>query len=507
MPDQLEQHLFLSYAHRDDEPLVAGQAGWVERFQQALSVRLGQLLGREPKVWWDRQEIQGNEIFSGVIDDGLVQSAVLVPLMSPSYQNSKWCQKELDNFCAAAERAGGWRIGNRSRIFKVVKTPVPYDQQPEELQGLLGYEFFRKDPATGRIQELQVLDPQRPDPEYLQKIDDLAQDISRMVAELLAKTAGPSPAAPADGPQAPSLYLAECTSDLAAEREQLLRAMKQLGFRVLPEHPLPSLGSELRRQADEALAAARLSVHLIGANYGAVPETETESIAEIQSALATRRGEADPSFSRLVWLRPGAEIRDPRQQALVARLRDVPAGQRGVEILAGSLEALQGQIELVLKPPAKAATPPADAVAADQELRYVYLLHDARDAAAAAALGDQLFGSSPRIEVVLPLLEGEAADLRAFHEGNLLTCDGMLFYWGEAGENWLRSRMLDLRRAFGLGRGRPFAAAGVFVAGPPSPLKDRYRSREAQVLRSAAGGEPGALAPFIAELLAERSDE
>jgi hypothetical protein len=505
MPDQLEQHLFLSYAHRDNEPLIAGQAGWVERFQQALSVRLGQLLGREPKVWWDRQEIQGNEIFSGVIDDGLVRSAVLVPLISPSYQNSAWCQKELDSFCAAAEKAGGWRIGNRARIFKVVKTPVPYDEQPEELQGLLGYEFFRKDPATGRIQELRVLDPQRPDPDYMQKIDDLAQDISQLVEDLLE--AG-SPAGPPAGPPPPALYLAECTSDLAAERDQLQRAMKQLGFRVLPEHPLPSLGSELRRQAAEALAGARLSVHLIGANYGVVPEAETESIAEIQSALATTRGEADPSFSRLVWLRPGADIRDPRQQALVARLRDVPAGQRGVEILAGSLEALQVQIELKLKPPpAKAAAPVPAAAGGDHELRYVYLLHDAKDAAAAAALGNLLFGSSPQIEVVLPLPFGEAADLRAFHEGNLVTCDGVLFYWGEAGETWLRSRLLDLRKAPGLGRGRPFAAAGVFVAGPTAPAKDNFRSREAPALRPGAEGELAALAPFIAELLAGEGDK
>lgn len=497
MPDQLEQHLFLSYAHRDDEPLVAGQAGWVERFQQALSVRLGQLLGREPKVWWDRQEIQGNEIFSGVIDDGLVRSAVLVPLVSPSYQNSQWCQKELDNFCAAAEKAGGWRLGNRARIFKVIKTPVPYDEQPEELRGLLGYEFFRKDPATGRIHELQVLDPQRPDPEYLQKVDDLAQDISQLVDELLEAKA------PA-GPPPPALYLAECTSDLAAERDQLQRAMKQLGFRVLPEHALPSLGGELRRQAAAALAEARLSVHLIGANYGVVPEAETESIAEIQSALATARGEADPSFGRLVWLRPGAEIRDKRQEALVARLRDVPAGQRGVEILAGSLEALQAQVELKLKPPpAKPAASTPGAASGDGELRYVYLLHDAKDAAAAAALADQLFASSPRIEVVLPLLEGDAADLRAFHEGNLTTCDGVLFYWGEAGQSWLRSRLLDLRKAPGLGRDRPFAAAAVLLAGPPSPEKDNYRSREAPPLKPGAAGELAALEPFVAELLAE----
>ncbi len=144
---------------------------------------------------------------------------------------------------------------------------------------------------------------------------------------------------------APAVYLAEGTSDVVAEREQLLRSLKQLGFPVYPQHPLGTLGPDLRRQTGEALAAARLSVHLIGANYGAVPENETESAAEIQAMLATARGEADPTFRRLIWLRPGSEVKDARQAALVARLRDIPAGQRGVEILSGSLEALQAQIE------------------------------------------------------------------------------------------------------------------------------------------------------------------
>jgi hypothetical protein len=36
-------------------------------------------------------------------------------------------------------------IGTKSRIFKVIKTPVELSQHPPVVQGLLGYEFFKLD--------------------------------------------------------------------------------------------------------------------------------------------------------------------------------------------------------------------------------------------------------------------------------------------------------------------------------------------------------------------------
>ena len=51
-------------------------------------------------------------------------------------------------------QAGTECVGDRSRIFKVVKTPVPLDKHPPELALMLGYEFFKTDPETGRVREL-----------------------------------------------------------------------------------------------------------------------------------------------------------------------------------------------------------------------------------------------------------------------------------------------------------------------------------------------------------------
>ena len=48
-----ENDIFISYAHIDDMALVEGQKGWISSFHRALEIRLGQLLGRTPRIWRD----------------------------------------------------------------------------------------------------------------------------------------------------------------------------------------------------------------------------------------------------------------------------------------------------------------------------------------------------------------------------------------------------------------------------------------------------------------------
>ena len=51
------------------------------------------------------------------------------------------------------EASSGTQVGTRSRVFKVLKTPVPLDEQPEPLRSLLGYEFYEESPTDHRIRE------------------------------------------------------------------------------------------------------------------------------------------------------------------------------------------------------------------------------------------------------------------------------------------------------------------------------------------------------------------
>src|SRR3954471_1834529 len=133
---------FISYAHLDNIELVEGRKGWVANLYRALDVRLAQLIRSAARIWWD-PKLQGNDYFAETLVEKLARVAVLITVVSPRYVRSEWTRKELQAFCDAAGRHGGLRVGDKARIFKVLKTPVPLDDHPAELRSLLGYDFFR----------------------------------------------------------------------------------------------------------------------------------------------------------------------------------------------------------------------------------------------------------------------------------------------------------------------------------------------------------------------------
>jgi len=139
-----EQNLFISYAHIDDQPLYQGEKGWITRFHATLKAFLDMRMGREAKIWRD-EKLQGNDVFSDEIVAQFRGSAALMSIVTPRYLNSEWCTREAREFCKTAEETGGLVIGNKSRVFKVIKTPVDdreAEALPPHMRALLGFEFF-----------------------------------------------------------------------------------------------------------------------------------------------------------------------------------------------------------------------------------------------------------------------------------------------------------------------------------------------------------------------------
>ena len=144
---QFEKDILISYAHIDDEALVDGDKGWIDNFHRSLEVRLAQLLGAKPKIWRD-PKLQGNDYFGDEIVDQFPNIALLISIISPRYIKSEWCVREVEEFIKACQQNIGIRVKNKSRIFKVIKTPIGLDEHPEPIKGLLGYDFFNIDPQT-----------------------------------------------------------------------------------------------------------------------------------------------------------------------------------------------------------------------------------------------------------------------------------------------------------------------------------------------------------------------
>ena len=118
-----EKDVFISYAHIDNEPLTPEQKGWISRFHSSLETTLSMRLGQKAKIWRD-DKLRGNDVFADEIVDQFARTAILVSILTPRYLNSDWCTREVREFCERAKQSGGVIVDNKSRVFKVVKTPV-----------------------------------------------------------------------------------------------------------------------------------------------------------------------------------------------------------------------------------------------------------------------------------------------------------------------------------------------------------------------------------------------
>ncbi|MBZ5521601.1 MAG: toll/interleukin-1 receptor domain-containing protein [Acidobacteriia bacterium] len=100
--------LFISYASENNRD------GWVEQFEKALSQELGDLLGRQfsPKdsVFFDKRDLEVGQSFPETLVCASRNSAILVPVLSPGYLTSPWCNQERTEFFSrlahGAEPAG-----------------------------------------------------------------------------------------------------------------------------------------------------------------------------------------------------------------------------------------------------------------------------------------------------------------------------------------------------------------------------------------------------------------
>lgn len=500
MSNSFEGDAFISYAHLDNVELIEGRRGWVANLYRALDVRLAQLLGQDARIWWD-PKLQGNDYFADTLGERLQHVAALVAVVSPRYVQSEWGRKELALFCEAARRQRGLRVGDKSRIFKVLKTPVPRNRFPRELDELLGYEFYRVDPETGRVRELDEVFGPEAQQDFWLKLDDLAHDLCATLQQL-APDAPDSPVAIGQAPIA--VYLAMTTVELKEQWLAVKRDLEQHGHSVFPDRPLPLDQAQATEDVRDYLSRCQMSVHLVGPTYGLVPEGGRESIIELQYELAIVRATGGP-FSRLVWIPPNLHVEDDRQQRVLQALRMDPRTQRDADLLETPLDGL---LTIIAAWTGRHRPRGADRTTAGAGTSVgppqLYLLYDKRDEADVTPLADYLFAQ--QLEVIHPLFEGEDAEIREYHEDNLRCCAGALIVYGSANEAWLRRKLRELKKSVGYGRSTDTPpVVGVCLAGPATPEKDRFRTHEALLIprwADCAGPPPEALHTFMARVKA-----
>jgi len=487
--------VFISYRHLDNELQDEQGKGWIDNFHDRFESVLGETLGYEPAIWRDPR-LPGNAYFADVLEARIRSTAVLISILSPGYLQSDWCIGELREFCHLAESNGGLLVGERMRIFKVVKTHVERSQHPPEFQKQLGYEFYEIDKMTQRPAAFgQGLGKDR-DQRYWSKLDDLAWDVKQVLSIINPRAKIPREGSVFSRAQG-TIYLAQTTTDLNGERDQIKRELLNRGYEVLPEKEMPLISPNYETAVRECVERARLSVHLIGGSYGIVPERAgSSSIVRLQIEIAAKRS-SDGNFSRLLWMPAGLKPEEEVQAQFINQLRTDAAVQNGAELLQTPLEELKNLIQLRLT--SNGNGDKSKSGSTEESPAKVYLIFDKRDLEGIAALNDYL-SLEKEFQVLLPLIDDEGVDDSAgleIHKENLEQCDAVLIYYGQANQVWFEYKRRDLQKMVGLNRKSPMATEAVYVASPKTPHKQLFNLPGALVIKNFDAFLPGVLDSFV----------
>jgi hypothetical protein len=314
--------VFLSYTHADD----AADAGrrWVTQFARDLQARLVIVSGRTVDIWRDEDKLGAADRFDDTIARAVNDSAVLLVVLSPSYFNSEPCRRERERFTAAVRGQENEFPGGKSRVVKVAKFKVGADRYPPDLQALLEHRFYVELPGSNVCKEFHLSDDLDVQRRYFPKVDDVAQEIAGLLTALetnqVAEPKG-------------SVYLAEATSDLDSDRENLRRRLGQLGYDVEPKVELRLLPpSQIRSFLTETIRKCQLAVHPVGGYYGFVPEgADGKSVIEIQLDMA-RSDARNGDLSRIIWVPEGLVPVENTQKQFLEIVRKKFAGS-GFELL------------------------------------------------------------------------------------------------------------------------------------------------------------------------------
>jgi hypothetical protein len=389
---------------------------------------------------------------------------------------SNWCEKERQKFEQYAEANIGFRIGNAVRAFKVVMTPAEGNAH-RPLFDTLGYEFFEKNPQTGRYKHYLPKET-----EFERVIEHLAQDIKAMLETV---------AGAATEPARRAIYVAEVSSDLQSDRTKVADQLAAWGYRVVPAVPLPTGSPALRAAIKLAIAEAALSVHLFSDKRGTIPDGKEKSIPAIQYELAAAK-----NLERIVWIPPGvkphADIDVLLQEGTAQGLERIEGGHTTEDlkdILAAKLNVLDEGVSASAGPKLN-----------------VYVVCDRQD----NPFSDDASGSEHALQLKAyfdsrgycvwfpPGNVSDQSERDKDHLETLKMSDAVILYWGVAQEPWFRGTLRALTKVRSKRRNHPFAA--IYFSRPPVRQKNQYLGHLDLAVEQYDGFQPEALRPVVDQL-------
>ncbi|MFA5922407.1 MAG: toll/interleukin-1 receptor domain-containing protein [Methylococcaceae bacterium] len=481
VPGYQRGDIFVSYAHVDDMVYPdIDAAGWVATLIAGLNVKLSQKLGRSDlfSLWKDEQ-LPPNKPLTPEILNALKHSAIVVIILSPGYMASPWCQREMQTFWQELAQ----RARSDSRIFVVERDKVEIDEKPRALEELLGYQFWLQD-REGKAP--RILGDPRPDPHdrlYYDKLNDLATDLANELLRLKKNQVTQPKATITEPDSHPTVFLAEVSDDLDAQRDRVQHHLNEEGFRVIPSETsnyFSYLGGndDIRETLANDLKNCKLFVQLLSGYTGKCrPGLPSFPALQYEAALSA-------GIPVLQWRDPGLKLETIKQ----TEHRSLLAGGT---VLAIGLEDFKQELVTRLHVLDKNPKPIVNS-------SLVFINTSNEDIFLAESIGTLL--KKHEIGVALPLRSSDPKQTQEDMEQSLSECDGLIIIYGPTTITWARAQILRSRRIISL-RDRPLKAFAVVYEGTlENNMPLGIELQNMMTINCSQGLHDSDLIPFIAAL-------
>jgi hypothetical protein len=323
------------------------------------------------------------------------------------------------------------------------------------------------------------------------------EDLKRAIHSALKKIED------ADVPHAdkPALFLAECGFDRRVDREAIMADLRGAGYPILPEVQLPTEEASYFGALATILGQCKLSVHIVGNNYGVVPDGPSESSVSVLANELAAQYSKKAGLKRLIWVPGGTKSSSRRQQEFIDSLRIGSDTMLGAELVSGSLEDVKASIRAALK-----NIETADAVPAAQEpqqsqqpattRKVIYLICDETDREATMPL--RIFLRKQGYDTRIPAFKGDAATVRQSNLDILTACDAAIIFYGVKEDSWKRSVDAEILKAAGNRTSKPPLEPFTYLAQPESDdKKELIELEEPRIINCLSGHSDAALGEFV----------
>ncbi|HLF35290.1 MAG TPA: hypothetical protein VI583_13690 [Cyclobacteriaceae bacterium] len=470
----LNYDLHLFYDQQDNTKKGEEDIGWAENFIRFLRIMLRQFMGRDPVFTQINPEEADVHILS--------QVKTVIFIISPLSVNSDALQKTIGDFRSQCDSQAGTGVTFASRIFKIVKFPVPLSDQPQDIRALLPFDLYDYDPASGKTKEINNFFSQEAEMNYWMKLVDLAFDINETIGRIDKQMVSGLSAAVKR-----SVFLAETGPELIVQRNMIKRELLRQGYQVHPDKNLPEEPNKLSEEVKDILNNCNYSIHLMGDH---ATSGRGATVAEVQNSAVSSFIKSNPDkkaegFSRLIWLSPNFKIKDERQQAFLENMRRDLEDVGHTEIFQTPFEDFKFVLKNTLIDVSdfnmKIGTANGSAAG-----KSVYLIYDKADKERAGDFAGYL--KRKGMMVLEPSFEGNLLDIRQLHIQNLIEFDAVVIFAGQVNAFWVKMKLLDILKSPGFGRMKPLMHKSILIDVPGKIDKDEFRNYEIAMIERTGDG-------------------